>query len=78
MLIRKNCNCSACVVIEDVIGTIMESMHSMMMIMGDECDSLPKYLEATENRYQVAKESQFDLANEYLRDACMTELESRG
>ena len=34
-------------------------------------------MEATENRHQVAKKSQFDLANEGLRDACVTELCSR-
>ena len=76
-MIRKNGNGSAHVVTDNVIGTMLESMYSMMMIRGDECDTLPKYLEATENRCQVAKESNLDMANERLRDEYMAELENR-
>ena len=49
-MIRKNCNGSSCVVTDDVIGSILETMCSIMMIRGDEHDTLSKYLEATENR----------------------------
>ena len=73
-MIRKNCNCSACVVIEDVIGTMLKSMCSMTMIRVDEHDAMPKCIKATENQCQVAKESNLDMANERLRDACMAEL----
>ena len=76
-MIRKNCNGSSCEVADDVIGTMLESMCSMMMIRGDEHDALPKCLEATENRHQVAKESNLDTTNDRLRDTCMTELENR-
>ena len=51
MLTRKNCNGSVCVVVEDVIVTMLESIFSMMMIRRDDYDSLPKHLEATENRH---------------------------
>ena len=49
----------------------------MMMIRGDEHDALHKCLEATENRCQVANESNLYMTNERLRDACMAELDNR-
>ena len=76
-MIRKNCNGSSHVVVDNVIGTMLESTCSMKMIRVDEHDALLKCLEATENRYQVAKESNLDMVNERLRDARMEELENR-
>jgi len=54
-LARKISNGSTNVVVEDVIGSMVESACSMMIIRGDEHESLPKHLEATEHRHQVAK-----------------------
>ena len=68
MLIRKNCNGSTCVVVDGIIGTRLESMCSMMMIRVDEYDSLPKFLEVTENKCQAVREFQFGLENEGFRD----------
>jgi len=77
-LARKISNGSANVVVEDMLGSMLESMYSMMMIRGDEYETLPKYLEATEHRFQVAKECNLDMTNEGLRDAFMNELHGRG
>ena len=53
-------------------------MYSVMLIRGNECELLPKYLEASECRCQVAKESKFNVASEGLRDAYLLELDNRG
>ena len=45
-LIQKICNGSTCIIVEDVIGNAMECMYAVMLLKGDDFDSLPKYLEA--------------------------------
>ena len=76
-LVKKNCNGSASVVANDVIGNLMESLYNYMLIKGDDYQTLPKYLEATEHRYEVLKETGFSLASESLRDAYMEEEQRR-
>jgi len=77
-LIRKICNGSTSVVGEDVLGNLMESLYSFLMIRGDDYDSLPKYLEVLEHRYCIPKESVFDVVTDSLRDAYLDELLKRG
>ena len=50
----------------------------MMMIRRDEYESLSKYLETIEYRFQVAKECYIDVATEGLREVYLVELRSRG
>ena len=50
-LARKICNVSVYIVVEDVLGSMLELIFSMIMIRGDACKSLAKYLEAIEHCY---------------------------
>ena len=50
-LARKICNGSTNIAREDAIGSWLESWYLMMMIRGDECESLLKYLETMEHRF---------------------------
>ena len=45
-LVRKICNGSTYVVVEDVIKNVIECMHAVMLLKRDDFNSLPKYLEA--------------------------------
>ena len=46
-LIRKICNSSTALVIENVIGITLELLHSYILNKGDEYNSLLKYLETS-------------------------------
>ena len=77
-LVKKICNWSSYVVVNDVLNNVLEAMHNFMLVKGDEYLSLPKYLEAAKQRFDVLKESDFDMASEGLRDVYMAEMKSRG
>ena len=55
----------------------MESMSSFFSIRRDELDRLPKYLEASEQRYGILKQTCFYLVNEVIRYAFIVEMQSR-
>ena len=76
-LVRKICNGSAAVMVDDVLGNMLEAMCNYMHIRGDDFPILSKYLESTKQRIEVLKESGFDIASAGIRDLCMKELESR-
>ena len=49
-----------------------------MLINGNGFEGLPKFLEASEHRFQVLKEIGFNMTTAELRDARMADLTSRG
>jgi len=46
-LVRKICNGSATVVVDDVTGNMLKAMYNFMLIKGDNYLTLAKYLEAS-------------------------------
>ena len=46
-LVHKICNESTFVVVENVIRNAVESVYSVILLKGEDFQSLPKYLEAT-------------------------------
>ena len=77
-LIKKMCNGSTSVVVEEVLGNLVEALHNFVLIRGEEHDTLPKCMESSQNRYEVLKMAGFEMVTEELRDTCMQELRSRG
>ena len=77
-LVKKCCNGSTCVVVDDVIGNLLETMCNTLLIRGDNFASLPKYLKATEQRHKMLTETGFEVASEKLHDNFMAELVNRG
>ena len=49
-LARKICNSLTSVVEEDVLGNLIEYLYSLMMVRGEDYESLPKYLEVLKHR----------------------------
>ena len=41
-LVRKMCNGSTCVIVDDVIGNLIESLCNVVLIRGDDFKSLPR------------------------------------
>ena len=77
-LVKKVMNGSTAVVVEDVIGNMIEAMFNFMLIRAEEYEALPKYLQAFEHRFEVLTSAGFNLADEKLRDMHMNELQSCG
>ena len=76
-LVKKNCNGSAVVVVDDVIGNLIEGLCNFVLMRGEEYDALPRYLQAFEHKYEVLKGAGFNMANAVARDLHMDELVSR-
>ena len=51
-LVRKIYNGSTTVMFDDVVGNAVESMHSMLLLRGDDYQSFPKILEASVQRHE--------------------------
>ena len=77
-LVKKNCNGSTVVVVDDVIGNLIEGIFNFVLIRGDDYDALPQYLKAYEHKYEVLCKAGYGLGNDKLRDLHMGELTSRG
>ena len=77
-LICKNCNRFTTVVVDDVMGNLVERLHNFMLYWGEEYDSLSKYLKASENKFEILDKVEFYLVNNRLRDRYMVKLVSRG
>ena len=77
-LIHKICNGSTFVVVEDVIGNAVESLYSVILLKGEDFLSLPKYLEATTQKYKCFEQVGCKFATERIRDAYLEELLNRG
>ena len=73
-LIRKTCNGSTIVIIEDVIGNLVEALCSMFFIRGNDYSGLPKCRKSSKHRCAVLLEALFDMTNDRLRSACIDEL----
>ena len=43
-LVKKICNGSTYVIVDDVVGNLIESLYNVMLIRGDDFNSLPRYL----------------------------------
>ena len=76
-LIKRICNGSTSVVVEDFLGNIIEALCNFTLIQGDEYDTLPNHIEAYQNRFKVLKMAGFDMATLELRDIYVDELRSR-
>ena len=77
-LVKKIYNGSSYVVVNNVLGNVLEAMHNFMLIKGDKYLSMLKYLEAVKQRFNILKELGFNIASEGLRDVCIAEIKSRG
>ena len=77
-LVKKICNDSTYVVVDDVVGNMLESLHSVFLIRGDDHTSLPKCLEVSQHRFEVLEESGFNMVSPIFRDACMDDLNNCG
>ena len=75
--VKKLCNRSATVMTDDVLGNMVEVVYNLLLIKGDEYQTLSKYLEATKQCLEVLKGSGFNMATNTLRDLYMGELASR-
>lgn len=77
-LVKKNCNGSTNVVVDDIIGNLVESLYGIILMRGDDYTSFSKYLEALIHKYQVLSEAHFNIAILELRDTYLLELDNRG
>ena len=62
--------------VEDVVGNLVEAMCIMLFLKGDYYPCLPKYLDASDQKYEVLEGTCFGIANIRFRDAYLGELES--
>ena len=76
-LIRKACNGSIVVVAENVVGRMIECLHNYMLMRWEDYDTLPKYLEASEHKCKVLRETRCELAPESVRVSHINELMDR-
>ena len=77
-LVQKIMNESTYEVVDDAVGSLVESLHNVLLIRGDDFDSLPKYLEASEYRHAALDGDGFEAASPKFCDACMEELVNCG
>ena len=77
-LIKKICNGSMHIVVDDVVENLLESLFNAVRIREDDFTSLPKYMEALDHRYLVLEEVGFNITNKRFRDILMNELLDRG
>ena len=52
-LIKKICNGSAIVLIEDVMRNLIESLCNLLNVCGEDHESTPWYMEAHEHKYEM-------------------------
>ena len=76
-LVKKNCNGSTVVVVDDVIGNLIEGLYNFVLMCGKEYDALPRYLQAFEHKYEVLSGASFNMANAVARDLHIEELVNR-
>ena len=65
-------------VIRDILGNWLESLYLVLLIRGNDYNSLSKYLEVSKYRFEVLKEAKFDVASKDLHDRYMEELDNQG
>ena len=62
-LMKKMCDSSTFVVVDNVVNNLLEAMCNSLLIHGDNFPSLLKCLDASEHQCKVLKEAGFDVAN---------------
>lgn len=77
-LIKKIVNGSTVVIVEDVIGNMIEALFNFALIRGEEYEGLPQCLQAFHHRFKALADSGFSIAHDQLRDKHIGELQSRG
>ena len=65
-------------IVDDVIGNVVESVYLILLARGHDVHSLPNHLEAYAQRYEYFKQSGFEFASIKLREAHSQKLLSRG
>ena len=77
-LVKKTWSGSTCVTVDDVVGSVLESLRNALLIRGDDCSTFPKCHEATQNRFEALEEDGLDMTSPKFRDAYISGLEDRG
>ena len=77
-IVKNVCNSSTHVVVDDVVGNMLESLNNVCIIRGNDFRLLPKCLDSTQHRFEVLEEAVFDMASPKFRDECMDEFDNRG
>ena len=60
-LVKKNYNRSTNIIINNMIGNLLEILHSIVLIRGNNYLSLPKYLEVSKYQYGFLEEAHLEL-----------------
>ena len=76
-LVRKNCNGSTYIVVDNTIRSFLESMCNVLLIREDDFKSLLKYLKKAAHRIKVLDEAGFKVAKPKFHYAVIEELENR-
>ena len=76
-LIKRIYNGLISIIVEDVLGNMLEALYNFVLIQGEEYDSLAKYLEVSNHQFTLLKQTGFKMATESLRDKYMKELMKR-
>ena len=76
-LIRKACSGSTSVVVDDVVGSTLEALFNFLLNRGEDHESLPKHMEASDHRFEVLKTRGFTFDIPESRDNYLVELRSR-
>ena len=56
-MVKKTCNGSTYVVVDDVVGKMLEYLHNVFLIRCNDCITLLKYHEAAQHRFKVLEEA---------------------
>ena len=77
-LVKKICNRLTTITGKDVIENFIEALCNIVLIRGDEYNSVPKYLETSKYRFEVLSQIEIDLTLEALYDTYIRDLIYRG
>ena len=73
-LIRKVCSGSTSVVVDDVVGTVLEKLCNFLLNRGNDHDSLPKYIELSDHKFEILKAAGFAFAATTISNIHITKL----
>ena len=65
--------CSGLVVVENPQHSVLESLYSVLLVKGDDYDSLEEYTTVFKQRMEVAEQFGWCFASDKLRDLCVAE-----
>ena len=75
---EKICRGTTSSIAESFMGSMEEESHNFILIKVDDFTSLSKYLDSSEQHFDVLKQSGFEAASSGIRDYCTSELVSHG